>query len=101
MNDEKKLPTIDDLVNMCSVNGYKAIALNIKESADKSHVFNPFLAATDNGTTTEEKEIELRKLLEINEYGSAYAKQRLTNMSFLDNEPEWKERAISILNEYV
>lgn len=80
-------------------NGYKIISLNLKDCTEKSTVFNPFLFATDKAKTLDEKEIELRKLLDT-EFGPGYAKQRLRDISFLDNELKWKERAIRILREY-
>lgn len=64
-------------------------------------VYNPFLAATEQAQTIEEKEIKLRNLLDkLSDYGAEYARQQLSDMSFLDDAPEWKERAIIILNEY-
>ena len=81
---------------LCKILGSKLIVVDPKNCG----IINPFDIATENATTIEEKEIELRKLLDYSDYGAEYAKQRLTNMSFLDAEPIWKERAIEILQEY-
>lgn len=62
--------------------------------------FNPFLVVTEQAQTIGEKELKLREFLDASDYGEEYAKQRLNDMSFLDDTPEWKERAILILKEY-
>lgn len=76
--------------------GGKVITINPTDCG----VINPFLIATEHAQTIDEKEAELRKLLDISDYGAEYARQRLSDMSFLDDVPEWKERATVILKEY-
>lgn len=52
----------------------------------------------------QEKAQELRNILEEankeNMAGSTYARERLKDLSPLDNEPEWKKMASQILEEY-
>ncbi|MCQ4925029.1 hypothetical protein NE686_18150 [Tissierella carlieri] len=94
-------PSMNDFIDLLKKEGYSTLAIDIKDAIDKRHVYNPFLVATEKAETIEEKEMELRKLLELSlEYGPTYARQRLSDMSFLDDYPEWKERATKILEEY-
>lgn len=53
------------------------------------------------GMTLEEKEEQLRKLLAIINYDKNIIQHYLQDMSFLDNDPEWKERAITVLQESI
>lgn len=64
--------------------------------------FNPFLISTEGFETIEEKAIELKKLLIYSDgTGTEYANEILKDMSFLDNNPEWKKHAEEILKEYL
>lgn len=101
--------TIHDMEDAHKENGYEIISLNNEETTNNRGSFNPFKAfiekadivATDKAKSLEEKEIEVRELLEISGFGKLYAVERLNDMSFLDDEPEWKEKAIKILEEYL
>lgn len=97
----RRMPTIEELTDIYRQSGYEVKTMNLREAVDRSCSFNPFLAATEHAVTIEEKSIKLRELLDIPEYGPEYATQRLMDMSFLDNEPEWQEIAVEILKEYV
>lgn len=49
----------------------------------------------------DKKEDELRNILtELGSYSCVYAADRLKDMSFLDEYPEWKERASKVLLEF-
>lgn len=48
----------------------------------------------------EEKEAEIRQLLDCIGFSPEFIKEILADMSFLDKDPAWKERVISILQEY-
>lgn len=90
------IDTEEEYAQLAKTCGGKVITIN----TEKAGFINPFSIATESVPTIEEKEIELRKLLDYSDYGHEYARQRLTDMSFLDAEPIWKERAIIILQEY-
>ncbi len=66
----------------------------------KTGSFNPFDIDFAE-TTLEEKEQKLRNLLEAIEYDQHFIMHYLQDMSFLDDKPEWKERATEVLKEYV
>lgn len=53
------------------------------------------------GMTLEEKEEQLRRLLAAIDYDKDVILHYLQDMSFLDDDPEWKERATAVLQEYV
>ncbi|MFV0518273.1 MAG: hypothetical protein ACK5MV_12830 [Aminipila sp.] len=76
--------------------GGKVVTINPNDSG----VFNPFMLATENVLTLDEKENELRKLFGVSDFGVKYARELLKDMSFLDDDPEWKERVTVILKEY-
>lgn len=97
----RRMPTIEAFAEICRQGGYEVEILDLEKAADKNCYFNPLLAATEQASSIEEKSIKLRELLEMPEYGSEYAKQRLSDMSFLDDEPEWREAAKGILMEYI
>jgi hypothetical protein len=98
--DKKKMKNIkknSKTKKLAKLLGGKVITINPAEYG----VINPFLIATENALTIDEKETELRKFFDLlSDYGAEYARQRLSDMSFLDDEPEWKERATLILKKY-
>lgn len=53
------------------------------------------------GMTLEEKEEQLRMLLVAIDYDKNIILHYLRDMSFLDDDPEWKERATAVLQGYI
>jgi len=86
-----------ETIKMLKEAGYAVEEISLKEGYS---VFNPITFATKDVESLDEKESQLRKLLSATEYGKYYARQRLCDMSFLDSDPEWKERATLILQEF-
>ena len=79
--------------------GVRTFTLN--QMISNAMKYNPFTEAAKNANSIEEKELALRNFLEqIGDYAPEYARQRLSDMSFLDDCPEWKEKATAILKEY-
>lgn len=81
---------------LAEMHGGKVITIN----PNNSGVINPFTIATEKALTPDEKENLLRRLLDISNYGEEHARELLNDMSFLNDEPEWKERVTVILKEY-
>ena len=80
--------------------GVKTFLFNLKKN--QSYSYNPFYEATKNANTIREKEIALRNFLEqLGDYAPIYASQRLSDMSFLNDCPDWQKISTSILEEYV
>ena len=76
--------------------GGKVITITPNDSG----VLNLFMLAAENALTLDEKENELRKVFGVSDFGAEYARELLKDMSFLDDDPEWKERVTVILKEY-
>ena len=98
--EELKMLTIE----MAEKEGFSAEELDLKKCI-KSTEYDAIVDITQNAKTLEEKEEKLRQLLDfLNEnmegYGSLYAMRKMADMSFLNDCPEWKERATAILQAY-
>lgn len=102
-NNRSTESAIKQLFNLIS--SFKLID---NKSHDKINLIN-FTVKLDNialninegDSSLDKKEEELRNILkEIGTYSFVYASDRLKDMSFLDEFPEWKERASKVLLEF-
>lgn len=81
------------------IHDIKTFLFNLEKSQPYS--YNLFYETTKNANTIKEKEIALRNFLEqLGDYAPVYASQRLSDMSFLNDCPDWQKISTSILEEY-
>lgn len=91
---------METLIINSNIEGHEIKIFNLNQINENSLTYNPFAEATKNANSIEEKELALRKfLVQLGEYAPEYARQRLLDMSFLDDCPDWKEKAIAILRK--
>lgn len=76
--------------------GYDIREIKLDEKTGSINPFDIDFAET----TLDEKEEKLRNLLAVIDYDQNFIHHYLKDMSFLDNKPEWKERATAVLQEY-
>lgn len=94
--------TAEGMAEELKAHGLNAFVMDMDNKIDTNEHYDPFRAIIETVDTIEKKEDALRKLLEnMGGYSSEFAKQQLSDMSFLDDFPEWKERATEILKEFV